>query len=291
LREAILSKLIYISFKWLTEIGLGRSIMEHRAPLDADALKARQMKDKSSETSRFETACLAVDVAVLLSLIRYLSYLVGSVWVAQTSSIQTSIWPWIFVAAKLPDYGMTILYFVIVELLLTMNQVSPIIECTWRILVRLSKRRASSPSLRLQGDLFPYVDVIIPTCGEDLEIILDTINAACFMDYPANKFRIVVSDDKSDKTLRTKIYELSRRHTNVFYHARKKSSRHHHGFKAGNINAAVQFTRALSRECSTWIAVLDADMIPEKDFLRALLAHGIRENIGMVSLSQVFFLP
>ncbi|KAF7590990.1 hypothetical protein BBP40_002184 [Aspergillus hancockii] len=44
--------------------------------------------------------------------------------------------------------------------------------------------------LRLRGSQnLPRVDVLIPCCGEPVEVILDTVRAACALDYPVSQFR------------------------------------------------------------------------------------------------------
>lgn len=134
----------------------------------------------------------------------------------------------------------------------------------------------------------PSVDIIVTVCGEDHDIILDTVKAACTLDYPSSKLRVIVSDDGSDKALKAQIEDLNRSCVNVFYYARNKSSLDHHGFKAGNINSTVHFLAGLVGGPAPWIAFLDADMIPEPAMLRALLPHAVAfEDVGMVALPQV----
>jgi cellulose synthase/poly-beta-1,6-N-acetylglucosamine synthase-like glycosyltransferase len=57
----------------------------------------------------------------------------------------------------------------------------------------------------------------------------------------------------------------------LFYHARAKGSNHH--FKAGNLQAGIEFTAILSGGPGEFIATLDYDMIPEPHWLRAMIPH------------------
>jgi cellulose synthase/poly-beta-1,6-N-acetylglucosamine synthase-like glycosyltransferase len=61
--------------------------------------------------------------------------------------------------------------------------------------------RTSMPRLRLLGDSAPSVDIIITCCGEQMDILIDTIRATCVLDYPPDRFRVIVSDDANDPEL------------------------------------------------------------------------------------------
>jgi cellulose synthase/poly-beta-1,6-N-acetylglucosamine synthase-like glycosyltransferase len=153
----------------------------------------------------------------------------------------------------------------------------------------MASRGLQRPKLRLLGSRVPAVDVIVTSCGEDPDVVLDTVKAACVMDYPRKRFRVVVSDDGADNELKARVYALRKSYSNLFYHARNKAGLGHHGFKAGNINKAVRFVADLPGGPSPWIFVLDADMIPEPDILRALVVHAVNsDDVAMVALPQVW---
>lgn len=156
-------------------------------------------------------------------------------------------------------------------------------------------KRNSSPRLRLQDTLnnvVPAVDIIITTYNEHVENVIDTVAAAAAIDYPQNKFRVIVSDDGKDSQLEENVQELTKMYPNIVYFARDKKNRplgqKSHGSKAGNVNDCVHHTASLDGTLAKYIVCLDADMIPSRDILRALVAHAeCNDNVGMVTLPQV----
>lgn len=155
----------------------------------------------------------------------------------------------------------------------------------WRLTAGIKRSTEPRPILRLLGDNVPTVDVFIVTCGEPTDIVLDTVKAACQIDYPVKKMRVVVADDGRDDSLRQEVEELSEKHPNLIYFARVKVPGVHHGYKAGNLNTAF---KAMPGGQSEFLAVLDADMIPEPEILRALIPHALKDDkIGMVTVAQV----
>lgn len=129
------------------------------------------------------------------------------------------------------------------------------------------------PHLRLEGNIVPSVDIIITTCNEPTDVCLDTARAAINIDYPASRYRVIVTDDGENKDLRSGIEELARSKpgTQLFYTSRVKGQNDRH--KAGNLNHALRFVRSLPDGASEFAAGLDADMIPMPDLLRAQLPH------------------
>jgi cellulose synthase/poly-beta-1,6-N-acetylglucosamine synthase-like glycosyltransferase len=131
----------------------------------------------------------------------------------------------------------------------------------------------------------PLVDVIIPCCNESLDVLQDTILAAIALDYPEDRFRVIVTDDGGSAHLRAWVAEQGQH--NLYYTARVKNGSS--GFKAGNLNHAIQFIETqLAPEPAEFIASLDADMIPEKKWLRAMTPHLVlNPKIGVVCPTQV----
>lgn len=128
----------------------------------------------------------------------------------------------------------------------------------------------------------PAVDVLVTVCGESLDILQDTILAALSIDYPQEKFRVIVTDDGNSAELKSWIALLGR--PNLYYTCRA----HRIGFKAGNLNHAVKLSESLPGKPTEFIASIDADMIVEKQWLRSLLPHLIRDKrLGIVCPPQV----
>ncbi len=106
---------------------------------------------------------------------------------------------------------------------------------------------------------YPDVDVFIPTCNEDKELLYKTINGCQYMDYPdKSKVHIYLLDDGD----RPEIAQFARE-MGVGYFRRDDNE----GAKAGNINNALRQTT------SPLVATFDADMIPMHDFLTHMVPY------------------
>lgn len=134
----------------------------------------------------------------------------------------------------------------------------------------------------------PCVDIIIPVCNEKLDIIQDTVRATLNIDYPAHRFRVIVSDDGRNQKLEAWVLQLAADTPNLYYTARVKYGPA--GYKAGNLNHAITVSDTLPGGRAELVAGLDADMIPEKRWLRACVAHLIRDpKMGVVCPAQLFY--
>ena len=64
------------------------------------------------------------------------------------------------------------------------------------------------PRYQLTGDSSPTVDVLVPCCGEPVDVIINTIAAAAAQDYRSKRFRVFLLDDGHDERLRQAVEEL-----------------------------------------------------------------------------------
>lgn len=119
----------------------------------------------------------------------------------------------------------------------------------------------------------PLVDVFITCAGEDVVTIIDTLKAAADIDWPRDRMRLVVLDDKADEEVRREVHLLSLENPNIYYSARVKTKGVPHHFKAGNLNHGLQYIHTLGGEKAEYVAALDADMIVEREWLRAIISH------------------
>lgn len=155
----------------------------------------------------------------------------------------------------------------------------------WSVFVLKSRRRQK---LRLKGGLVPTVDVLITCCGEDEDVIINTARAACNIDYPADRFRVIVLDDGRSPSLFRSIAGLNDHYPNLYYRTREKYPGVPHHFKAGNLNFGLKETMTMKGEAGEFAAALDADMIPEPEWLRAILPHMIIDDrCGLACPPQV----
>jgi cellulose synthase/poly-beta-1,6-N-acetylglucosamine synthase-like glycosyltransferase len=173
---------------------------------------------------------------------------------------------------------------VLLRTLLTCRTGSAITEAMWHFCVFLNKKHFARPVLYLEGKDVPPVVMVIVTCGEPLDIIMDTVRAALHVDYPHDKLRIVIADDGNAASLKDQVLLLQANHPHLHYTSRSGGK----GYKAGNLNNCLRaFVPTLNFEYN-WICVLDADMMPEPQILRALLPHATAcKGVGMVTTGQV----
>lgn len=120
----------------------------------------------------------------------------------------------------------------------------------------------------------PTVDVLICTYNEPLELLKKTIVASKNLNYPKDKFKIYVCDDGKRSELKN-LCQLF----NVNYITRDDNI----GAKAGNINNAINLING------DLFAVLDADMIPKKEFLNRTVGYFSNKNIAFVQTPQVYY--
>jgi len=179
----------------------------------------------------------------VLTLGSYFSYLVMRILItihAQNAVNKTFWLAWTFIAV---EFG--------VAIPMVMHRV-------WSMLIVRGRRR---PKLRLLGNQVPSVDVVITCCGEDDDLVFNTALAACNIDYPADRFRVMVLDDGASAGLKT-LVEDPNKHTfsNMYYYSRPKYPGVPHHFKAGNLNYALAQTKLLPGGAANFFAALDADM-------------------------------
>ena len=139
-------------------------------------------------------------------------------------------------------------------------------------------QRCSSP---------PTVDVLIPCCGEPLALLERTVVACCRLDYPAKTVWLLDDGPEgeevdpqgrgSPRQRRALARSLGAR-----YHRRR--GREH--AKAGNLNGVLPHCRG------ELMAVFDADVVPQPQFLRRTVGLFLREpRLGFVQTPQSYMTP
>ena len=149
------------------------------------------------------------------------------------------------------------------------------LQLFWSIFILRKRKR---PKLRLVGNNVPTVDVFVTCCGEDVDLVMDTARAACDLDYPQDRFRVVILDDGNSLDLSRAVEELNAVYPNVAYRSRPKFPGVPHHFKAGNLNYGLEVVHEMPGGASRYIAALDADMIPEQHWLRAIMPHMLEDD-------------
>lgn len=136
------------------------------------------------------------------------------------------------------------------------------------------RRDYARPARRFAPDVLPRVTVQLPMFNEGA-VAIRVIDAACAIDYPADRLQIQVLDDSNDGTEQLTTQRVA------YWRARGVDIEHRHrtdrtGYKAG---ALAQATPHATGEL---IAIFDADFVPPADFLRRTVHHFTDESLGMV---------
>jgi cellulose synthase (UDP-forming) len=122
------------------------------------------------------------------------------------------------------------------------------------------------------ADRLPSVDVYIPTFNEPLEVLEKTITGALCLDYP--NFSVWALDDGRRPWLKAFCETKG-----IGYLTRPDNS----DAKAGNINHALTKTNA------EFVAIFDADFIPQRDFLTRTMGFFSDPKIGIVQVPHAFY--
>ena len=174
--------------------------------------------------------------------------------------------------------------FITIEIIVSV----PIFMNTFQSLFILKRRHR--PKLRLVGNDVPMVDVLVTSCGEDDDLIMDTVRACCDLDYPLDRFRVILLDDAKSENLKKLCEDLGELYHNCYYRSRPKFPGVPHHFKSGNLNYGLAEGHTFPGGASEYVAALDADMIPEQHWLRAIMPHLILDQkMGLACPPQLFY--
>ncbi|CVK86536.1 related to cellulose synthase catalytic subunit [Fusarium mangiferae] len=199
----------------------------------------------------------------------YLALRIACVIWAQNAADTTYAGAWIFIGVEIA------------------TAIPSLMHNTWTM---WSMKKRNRPKLRLTGNDVPTVDAFITCCGEDDDLVMDTVRAACDLDYPQDRFRVILLDDGKSAGLQEACAKLSMIYPNLYYMARVKIPGQPHHFKAGNLNYGLDEVHKLPGGAGQFMAALDADMIPERDWLRAILPHMLIDpKMALACPPQLFY--
>lgn len=120
----------------------------------------------------------------------------------------------------------------------------------------------------------PKVTVQLPMFNE-LYVAERIIESVAAFDYPADKLQIQVLDDSTDETkdvIAKKVAEVAARGVNIQHIHRTDRT----GYKAGALDDAMD------RVEGEFIAIFDADFVPNPDFLQKTMPYFQDDKIGVV---------
>ncbi|HSI85070.1 MAG: cellulose synthase family protein [Candidatus Methylacidiphilales bacterium] len=168
--------------------------------------------------------------------------------------------------------------YLILAALLVMHSIHRVL-----MLIGVPWRKASSPGSDAEADgeaalhstePLPFVTVQLPIYNER-HVVERLVRAAIALDYPSDLLEIQVLDDSTDDTVRVAAHlvnELAAEGVAIRHIHRT----HRQGFKAGALKEGLEVARG------EFIAIFDADFVPDPDFLRNLLPRFTSPRIGLV---------
>ena len=139
--------------------------------------------------------------------------------------------------------------------------------------VRNRKKRKLEEIPQFDSKNAPKVTIQLPMYNE-MYVAERIIETAAAFDYPRDKFQIQVLDDSTDETkdiIAAKVAELAATGLNIQHIHRTDRT----GYKAGALDDAMD------RVQGEFIAIFDADFVPDKDFLIRTMPY-FKEGIGVV---------
>jgi cellulose synthase (UDP-forming) len=194
--------------------------------------------------------------ASLLIISSILSF--GALLFSQIKMIQVSPWFW----AYLPFLVFTALYFLISLGVTTFTR-------DFDLAGHEAAVRAWQP------DQYPSVDVLLPVCGEPVDVLRNTwTHVALMAEHYRGDVTVFVLDDSDSPQLRRMAQEFG-------YVYAGRSNRGWYK-KAGNLLYGYRISRG------EFILLLDADFAPRHDMLDETLPHMDDPSVGIVQTPQFF---
>lgn len=148
----------------------------------------------------------------------------------------------------------------------------------FHLLVKYRKARKSSRSgcsvEKADWDDYPFITIQLPIFNEYyvVERLIDNI---CALDYPRERFEIHVLDDSTDETV-----NLSRAKAEAYadkgFQIQVITREARTGYKAGALRDAMPYAKG------EFIAIFDADFLPNPDFLKKTLPYFKDKRVGVV---------
>ncbi len=139
---------------------------------------------------------------------------------------------------------------------------------------RNRKKVAATPDKPFNPETAQRVTIQLPMFNE--MYVADRIIETCAaFDYPRDKFDIQVLDDSTDETkdlIAKKVAEVAARGIQIEHIHRVDRT----GYKAGALDAAMDKVKG------EFIAIFDADFVPEPDWLKRVMPNFDSDDIGVV---------
>ena len=144
------------------------------------------------------------------------------------------------------------------------------VEIVLLIFALLAKKKNTKPNLKK----YPKVTIQLPIYNEKY-VVERLIDVVCKLNYPKDKLEIQVLDDSTDETSQLISNKVSYYQTKAIdiKHIQRENRT---GFKAGALDYSMKFCKG------DFIAIFDADFIPDSEFLQHAVPYFQDEKIGVV---------
>lgn len=136
-----------------------------------------------------------------------------------------------------------------------------------------AKEKSDVNNVQVTSDL-PFVTIQLPIYNE-MYVVDRLIDNIVNFEYPIDRYEIQVLDDSTDETVgitKLKVEEYKNKGYNI-EHIRRSNRQ---GYKAGALKDATVYAKG------EFIAIFDADFLPEPDFLLRTIPHFKDEKVGVV---------
>ena len=142
------------------------------------------------------------------------------------------------------------------------------------IVYQYMKNRDKAPGPPPPVDEWPVVTVQLPVFNE-MYVVDRLIDTVCALDYPIDRLEIQVLDDSTDETREICAHAVQRQRERGFdiVHVHRTDRT---GYKAGALDAGLKVAKG------EFIAIFDADFLPEPDFLRRTVPYFTDPGIAVV---------
>ena len=172
-------------------------------------------------------------------------------------------------------YGLLLL-FIFFYSLVQINLVFNYLKFHYKHKAHSSPRSAlcALPRQMAGHKIVPFVTIQLPLYNE-LYVAERLIDAVSALKYPKDRFEIQVLDDSTDETVKIvakKIEEIQQKNVQIHHVRRRKRT----GFKAGALAEGLKIAKG------EFIAIFDADFVPDKDFLLKTIPYFKDEQTGVV---------
>lgn len=125
----------------------------------------------------------------------------------------------------------------------------------------------------------PKVAFHVPCYNEPPEVVIETLKGLMGVDYPKDRYEIIVADDSTDEKTLKLLMRFCKEHKIAFLRRENRT-----GFKAGALNHALSKT---SSDVEI-VAIIDADYIIEKNYLKETVGYFVNPNLGFLQTPQDF---